>query len=299
MKLSSILNPNLMCVNVQGSDRKEIYTNLLLNVAKHAPLHVSETVQGMMGREDDIRIPYEMGLAVPHFRNPDFNDLFITVGILETPVKLKENDISETKVIVMSLISESTSDTYLKALSAFSRFFMQPGNADKLKGCTSSKEILKVLDKAELKKNLTAEDIMTTDFPVIDINAPVSEALNTFTRENRSQIPVTDANGILQGMLDASNIIGRAVPQYIMDMDSIKFLTSFEPFEQILSEEEDLMVKDYIREPNCMITPHTPLIQVTLPMVRKEARNLLVVDDNKQLVGIVTFQEVINKVLRG
>jgi len=114
-----------------------------------------------------------------------------------------------------------------------------------------------------------------------------------------SQLPVVDDNNKLLGMLDASEIIGRSVPQYIMDMDNIKFLTSFEPFEQLLSKEENLMVKDYVRDPNCIINAHTPLIQITLPMVRKEARNLMVTDDENKLIGIVTIQEIINKVLRG
>jgi len=299
MQLSSILDPNFICCNIEGSSREEVYTNLLKNAAKHISIDIKEMTELLMGREDDIQIPYEMGIALPHGRCPKLTDLTIIVATLATPVKLKENDFSETEIIVMSLISESTSDTYLKTLAAFTKFLINGDNREKIKVANKPQEIISVLESVTLKKTLTAEDIMNTEFASVSINAPVSEALNIFTRENKSQIPVVDDNKTLLGMIDASEIIGRAVPQYIMDMVNINFLTSFEPFEQLLSSEEELMVKDYVRQPNCIIKPTTPLIQITLPMVKKQARNLIVVDNDDTLLGIVTIQEVINKVLRG
>ena len=299
MLFSSILDQNFIYCNVEGSTREEIYSKLLTHVSKQLHLNINDILDQMINRENSIQMPYEMGLALPHCRSANFDDLYIVVGTLKDPVQLKENDTSKTSVIMMSLISQSTSDMYLKALSAFARFLTKPENLSKLVSSQTPRDIVAVLEQIELKKNITAEDIMTTEFPSISVDAPITEALNLFTRERKSQLPVVDSNHKLIGLLDASDIIAKCVPHYIMQMDNINFLNSFEPFEQLLNQEESLLVKDYVHPPACIIKAGTQLIQFTLPMVKKEARNLLVVDDQNTLIGIVTMQEIINKVLRG
>ena len=75
-------------------------------------------------------------IALPHLRSPELNDLYVIVGILKEPVKLKASDFAPTRLVVMSLISGETSDVYLKTLAAFARFFSKPDN---LKKCESIK----------------------------------------------------------------------------------------------------------------------------------------------------------------
>ena len=103
----------------------------------------------------------------------------------------------------------------------------------------------------------------------------------------------------LLGVIDAPAILKRAVPEYILMMDNLNFLTSFEPFEKFLNEEEDLKVEDLMREPKAVIKPGTPLIQISVTLIKDDAVNLFVVNDENKLVGVISIRELIKNVLRG
>jgi mannitol/fructose-specific phosphotransferase system IIA component (Ntr-type) len=303
MKLTSILNSDLIFFGIPGKNRQEIYANMLKKAFEELslPFSVEEYTQELIEREDSIRIPYENGAALPHIRKPELEDLYIIIGIPETPITLKENDRGPAKFIIMSLISANTSDTYLKALAAFSRYLIKPENVTKLSNCTNSDELLAILDHDEvkLKKSITADDIMDQNCPRIKVDSPLREALDIFKREARSQLPVVDDENRLVGELDATSIIKRSIPNYIMMLDNLKFLTSFEPFEKIFKDEEAMFVKDFISEPRAVIGPETPLIQFTVSLAREEASNIFVIDENHRLMGLVNVQQIIHKVLRG
>ena len=111
-------------------------------------------------------------------------------------------------------------------------------------------------------------------------------------------LPVIDKNHLLVGQIDSFDLVRKSIPKYMLLLDNHQFLTSFEPFENIIKDETSIFVKDYISEPEMIIEPETPLIQLTLLLVKKTLKNLFVVKDGK-LLGIVTMQEIINNVLRG
>ncbi len=303
MKLASILNPDMVVCKVAGATREEIYGNMIDHVMKHITpgLGRDEILNEMTEREDSIKIPYE-GIALPHIRNSVFGDLFIAIGTLENPVKLKECDFRESGIIIMSFISQSMSDTYLKALAAFTKYLIKPDNQAKLLEATDGEQLIDMInaDNVELKSEITAEDVMKTNFTSVKQDSSLSEALDIFTRDRLEQIPVVDDLGKLLGIIDATEIIRRHVPEYILMMDNLKFLTSFEPFDKIFKEEQTLCVKDFMQQPKAVISTRTPLIQLTVSLVKKEAPNLYVVtDENDKLVGVISIQQLIHKVLRG
>lgn len=303
MKLSSILNEDLIFCGIAGEDRETIYKNMLKKVAENIslPIDIEQSCQDVMKREDDVRLPYEKGIALPHLRKPLYDDLYIAVAILPAPVQIKDNDADPCQVVFFSLISEKTSDTYLKSIAAIARFAMTEGSIAKLATCQTPAEVFAVLDEMNvvLKKEITAEDIMARDYPSIDIDGSISDALDIFTRENKIELPVLDQDGKLAGVLRAPDIIHKSIPEYIMMMDNLNFLTSFEPFEVLLKKEQNLMVKEFISEPKAVTPPSQPLIQFTVTLVKGKTRNVFVVDDNNKLLGVITMQEILNKVLRG
>lgn len=303
MNLASIINPELVVYGLEGGSREEVYGKLVDHVLKRVSLDKSrdEILRELIGREDSIKIPYE-SIALPHMRDAAFSDLHIAIGVLERPLKLKDNDFGETKIIILSLISQKTSDTYLKALAAFSKYLSKPVNQEKLIKAGSSEAALRLLeeDKVKLKKEITAEDVMNSKFTSVTADAPLSEALDIFTREKVDQLPVVDGNGILKGIIDGTHIIRKHIPEYVLMMNNLKFLTSFEPFDNIFKDEVSLKVKDFMQEAVAVISPETPLIQLTVSLVKKEAPNLYVVTDSeRRLVGIITVQQIIHKILRG
>jgi nitrogen PTS system EIIA component len=303
MKLSSLLNTELIFFDVEGKDRKTVYTDIVTKMSENKikfDCTCEELVTRIIERENVTSIPYEKSFAFPHMRLPDLKDLHIAVGILRKPVKLKPNDISKTQIVILFLISNCTSQVYLMTLAAFTKFLIQNGNSEKLIRSGTSEEFVNVLDgnTIEIKHSITAEDIMQADYPHIMENDRITKALDLFASEKKLVLPVIDKNNKLIGKIDAYDLMKRSIPKYMLMLDNSQFLTSFEPFENIINDENSVHVKDYISDPEMIISPETPLIQVTLLFVKRLKKILFVVKDGN-LLGVVTMQEIINKVLRG
>ena len=301
MKLASILDPKRVICNVPVGSREEIYTYILNQASKDFSLKsdCSFYVKQMMDSEDMMNIPYE-GVVIPHLRLPELQDLHIIVGLLAEPVEMKASDLKPTQIVVMSLISNNTSDIYLKALSAFTRYFSKPANLENASGISTAEEFIALLenDKVELKKDITAEDVMYGTFLSLKPGDKMKVALNTFTGA-ATRLPVLDDEGKLIGVLNSLELIKVCVPEYIMMMDNINFPSSFEPFQKIIDTEDNATVQDNMTEPQRVISPDTPLIQLTISLVKKEAETIFVVDEQRHLLGVITLENLIHKVLRG
>lgn len=302
MKLASILNEELIFTNVSGVSRSGIYADMLkkAQAVLDIPLDVEKIVSGMIEREDTLRIPYE-GCALPHLRGPEFDDLYIIIGILPKPVLFKENDIAPCGMVVMSLISSDTSDLYLKSLAAMVRFITTPGALDQLFQSKTPVEFLEHVREGNVtvRSNLVAEDVMVSGESFLHEDDTLSAALDLFSSGDNITIPVLDANDRLVGEITAMDILKSFIPEYIFRMDNLDFLTSFEPFNRIFQEENQHVVRDYMRNPLLTVHPETPLIQFTVRMVKKGVRTCFVVDANRRYVGEIMVKHIVKKVLRG
>ncbi|OGV34358.1 MAG: hypothetical protein A2020_04745 [Lentisphaerae bacterium GWF2_45_14] len=304
MKLSSILNPDLFFKGIPVGDRQSIYKSMLEKAAGEIKQDIDpeKIASEMVKREDAFSIPYEKGAALPHLRSPLFDDLYIIVGIPDSPVLLKNNDKDLSHVVIMSLVSEKTSDTYLKTLAAFSRFVIKNGGSvSRLTSCRDGNEFNALLDAENviLKKEITAEDIMDSAFPYVLSGTPLSEALDMFSKYSKTQLPVLDSGKRFIGVLDSENILRKSLPAHYMILDNVKIISGFEPFQHILTNEDKITVDEYIREPRAVAELSTPLIQLALMLIKNEFLNIFITDEHKQLVGIVTMLEIVQKVLRG
>ncbi len=302
MKLASILNPELVFFNIKGKDRETVYLELLEKMKQVISLPVphEELADAAIRREDSILVSYEKGFCFPHVRRPDFGDLHTGIGILDEPLRLKENDAAPVSIVFFFLIAPETSDLYLTALSAITRFLMDDSHLSGLTGADTPEEFIGYLAEmnVQMRKDLTAQDVMETDFLSIKQDESLGRALDILTRHNRRRLPVLDSEGRLAGVIDARDIIRKNIPEYLMMMENTGFLTSFEPFDQVFDKEDKSTVKDYMSQAQALVGMDTPLIQLTLKLVKDDIPALFVVDQER-LEGVITIKELIRNVLRG
>lgn len=300
MKLNSIINEDLVFCDIKGNNREDIYALMLERAAEvidDLP-DTEQLLESIIEREDSTGIPYE-GLALPHLRDPKLNDLYVMVGVLKEPVKLKDNDMGTTRLIVMSLISDETSDIYLKSLAAFARFFSNPVNLDKCAGLNSADDLFALLDGVKVKEHITAEDIMDRVFTAVKVDDLLSKALDIMYNTKNSVLPVVDNDNRLLGKVDATEVLKGFVPEYLFMMDNLKFVSSFEMFDKFFKEEVIRKVEDFLLPAGATVSLNTPLIQFTVTLAKREADMVFVVDDEKKLCGIISIDSIIHKILRG
>ena len=150
-----------------------------------------------------------------------------------------------------------------------------------------------------LKNSITAEDVMEENFDVIHADDKLAVTLDIFNRKFRPVLPVVDADNHLIGQINAANLIKKFIPDYVLMMDNLKFLSSFEPFEQIFKEENDRLVRDFIEPPKMVISPKIPLIQFTVELAKRHVDEVFVTDSDNKLLGVIAIRNIIHKILRG
>ncbi len=302
MKLVSILSEKLVFANLKGVDRAGIYTEMLRRAKDSISVDRSseELAAGIIEREDAIQMPYE-GVALPHLRLPEFQDLHIIIGVLPKPVQMQTVDPVPCRLVVMSLISPDTSDLYLKSLAAFARFLGNSANRQALAAAGTAGEFMEVLRGADvrIRSHLTADDILVKGGAPLREKDSLSAALDGFSSRNCSVLPVVDADGRLIGEIAAADILRNFIPEYIFRMETLDFLNSFEPFKQIFQDEDTHIVRDYMRKPSLTATADAPLIQFTVKMLKQEFETCFVTDAEHRYVGDITVKDIVKKVLRG
>ncbi|MDD5728428.1 MAG: CBS domain-containing protein, partial [Victivallales bacterium] len=234
-----------------------------------------------------------------HLRDQQLNDLYIIIGIPKLPMKLKANDLAPTRLVVMSLISSETSDIYLKSLAAFSRFFSKPENLEKCTAVHSAADFFALLDGVKLKEHITADDVMCRNFSTVKADDYLSTALDLMLKNSQSILPVVDAENHLVGKLDAAEVLKSFVPEYLLMMDNLKFVSSFETFDKLFKEEKVRLVKDFMMPTNAIISRETPLIQFTVTLAKRDADMIFITGNDHELCGIISINDIIHKILRG
>ncbi len=301
MKLASILSPGLILCRVAADSRINVYRRLLKTAAGRlaTPINVEATLDAMLEREAVTHMPYE-GVAFPHLLLPELNDLYVVVGLLDKPMKFKDYDAAPSRVVVMSLISENTVATYLRSTSAFVRYLSSPDRLARFADSWTPEAALELLqrDDVQLRKTLTADDLVDRNWPCVRPGDALALALDACSGSDRAQIPVVDDERKLLGVIDATEVIKSFIPDYIFMMDNLNFLSSLEVFEKIFNAENHHLVRDYML-PAVTIAPETPLIQFTVRLARRETPAVFVADADGRLVGGINIKDVVRRVLRG
>ena len=302
MKLSSVLNPDYIYLNVHGDDARSVYSNILKRMLSSMQLHgdVPGMVGEMLARESATGVSYE-GVAYPHLRLTGYDDLGLALAVLAKPVRLHPDDMGDSRIVLMSLVGEKSGDFYLKTLAAALRYLSKPAVREKIVCAESAEAMIGIVDRSGvmIKKDLTAEDLMDRSFPSITPDKTLREAFDLFTRSNRSVLPVVDGKMHLLGVLDAVDIISKFIPEYVFMLPNTQFLDSFQPFEELSREESKRTVADFMRPVKLVITPETPLFRCTVEICRHTVYTIFVTEPDSTLVGDLTVKNIIHRVLRG
>jgi len=302
MNFSDLLNKELIICDLQGGDREAVYTEMLTLLKKVKPQigAVPGILQDIIEHEKLVDMPYMAGFAMPHTRSAEVEDFYIVIGIHKQGIFLQESDQEKSKLIILCLISKGTSNIYLLSLKALYGYFSKKGISEKAALCTSPDELIQLLadDKVEVKHNITAEDIMLSDFATMGESVMLGEAINYFATSNRTQIPVCDEQQKFIGSLSIESILKAGVPDYIMMMDNIAFLGEFEPFEHLLATEDKMPLRDFINRQPVTCNTHTPLLKIIVDLLKKKTSCFYVLDEQRRLVGIISKRELITNLLR-
>ena len=296
MKLSSLIEKDLILVEADVETRDEAVktsVNALYDRKKIA-VEKDAVISEIQSRDKLGGTVFPSGLAIPHARIKDYGDLSIVVCIPKDPVDV---DGTEVRCFVVMITSAAVSNLYLQVLATFTRLSMDEEFFSRLVSVSDAFQAAELFSGIYVKKELTVEDIMSTDFGHVSPDSNLKDLTDIFYMKKTSYLPVIDSDGSFIGEVRINDLISVGIPNYAVMIGNLNFLNSFEPFEKLMLEEENILVRDIMKKSLVRLKPETSVVEAALEMTQGNYRQLPVVK-NGDIVGILNIHDILMKVLR-
>jgi len=299
MKLVSLINTNLIRVGREECDYQTAVNKVIDDLYTHYrfSVDISKIREAIWARESLGGTTFATGIAIPHARLENFNDILIGIFLPVKPIRTVTYPI---RIITLILTSQTESTLYLNTLAAFIKLSQKTEEFGQLCNSRTPHEfIARMIDAdLEIKKELAVADIMSTELVLLYENLTLREVADIFYKNNVSYAPVINENHELCGEMNVLDLIQLGIPNYAMMFSNLSFLKRFEPFEELLKKEDTIRVRDVMRKATLCLEPATSIIEATFELTRNKRRHLPVIENNR-LVGVLSFMDILTKVLRG
>lgn len=145
--------------------------------------------------------------------------------------------------------------------------------------------------------NKTVADVMTKEPITVMPQTPIQEAIEILAAKKISGLLVVDDNGKLVGTISESDLMwqetGVETPPYIMFLDSVIYLQNPARHNKEIHKALGQTVGEVMSDRPITIKANKSVKEAARLMHEKKVRRLPVVDEQSQLIGIITQGDVI------
>ncbi|OHD15623.1 MAG: hypothetical protein A2Y38_08375 [Spirochaetes bacterium GWB1_59_5] len=307
MKLSNLIDPHLVLLDADVDSIDSAIEVGLKAIVELYPQEVmyDEVIQRLTERRLLGGTCFPTGISIPHARLPVFNDFIIAAIVPHKPIISGEKcidtscaDIPPVRIVWLILISQTSSSIYLNTLAKLLEASKSESMMDALTSAESPSQFISIIEDAGyvVKKDLVVADIMTKDVVSAPETATLKEVLDLIYQKKLHYLPIVNKAGALVGELGVLDLIKAGIPDYAFRIGSLKFLAELEPMTDLLQNEDKILVGSIMQKP-LPIAPSTTVIEVAFEMARGKKRHYAVVE-NGHLTGVVSYMDIVSKVLR-
>lgn len=298
MRLVSLLNAHTIYIEQRETTLEQVFSNLVELICHHYRLPVcgNRLLELIRKREAEGSTIYPTGIAIPHVRMDDFDDTVIGICFLHKPLII---DGFTLRMVVLIITDKSSSKLYLNLVSTLLKLTQNAGMMSLLMSEDSAGDVMVTFKKFDLviKEDLTIGDIMTGAPVFVRPQTTLAEMGNLMRGHGISVFPVVDQNMRFLGEVSILNYLKVGIPDYLMLMDNLQFLRSFEPLERLFEKEMEICAGEIMQEVDVFLSPDASIIETVFEMIRHNKRMISIVQDGK-LVGVITAMDIYNKVIR-
>lgn len=145
--------------------------------------------------------------------------------------------------------------------------------------------------------NKTVADVMTKEPITVMPQTPIQEAIEILAAKKISGLLVVDENGKLVGTISEADLMwqetGVETPPYIMFLDSVIYLQNPARHNKEIHKALGQTVGEVMSDRPFTIKANKSVKEAARLMHEKKVRRLPVVDEQSQLIGIITQGDVI------
>ncbi len=297
MYLASYLNPQDIIVESRVLSKEQVYNDLVNRICRnhHLPVCGKPLLDMIMQRDEEAPTAYNSGIAIPHIRMEGFEDTVVAMALLQNPLTINEIKVHW---VVLIITDKSSSKIYLNMVAALLKLSRDSQAMNRLTSAVDGHAVLHHLKdmNVQIKKEIFISDIMITDPVAIKPSATLYELNLLMKQHNIAGMPVVDEHGNYLGEINILNVMKVGIPEYMMMLENLNFLISFEPLENLFDRQDEITVKE-IMETDCLyLSPEASIIETVFEMITHNRRYMSVVKGGK-LVGLVSAMDILRKVI--
>ncbi|MBD2254532.1 CBS domain-containing protein [Nostoc parmelioides] len=143
----------------------------------------------------------------------------------------------------------------------------------------------------------TVADVMSHNPVVVKPETPLQEAIKILAERRISGLPVVDNDGKLLGIISETDLMwqetGVTPPAYIMFLDSVIYLQNPAVYERDLHKALGQTVGEVMSKNPVTVSPEKSVKQAAQLMHDRNVHRLPVLDDEGQVIGILTRGDII------
>ncbi|WEG72825.1 PTS fructose transporter subunit IIABC [Vagococcus intermedius] len=192
MKITDLLSPNVMILNLKGTTKHSVIEEMVEELAKNNRITDSELFKtGILAREAQTSTGLGDGIAMPHAKNAAVKKATVLFAKSHAGVDYDALDGQPTYLFFMIAAPEGANDTHLQALAGLSRLLMKSEFTAKLKDIETAEEVYALFSEAErddeesAQQNTEVIEPLTEDQPfVVAVTACPTGIAHTYMAED-------------------------------------------------------------------------------------------------------------------
>ncbi len=286
---------NIVC-NMSSTNSSEMIEALAEVICHNtAGLKKETVIDAVVAREKLIPTVIAPGLAVPHARLAEVDKLLVVLGTSQQGVDFNSDE--PVHVAIMILTPKDDPGLHLQVLAALAKDFQEPQAVKEISSLNSAAAIMQYFDSAQVKiiDYLHTKDIMDP-VPITMLETDtLSKVIDTFAHNDDVQyIPILDNEGDLRGTVSRMDVLKFSLPEHILWMDDLTPIYRFQPFAEMLRDDKETKLADFMNEEFITVDQEIPAIQVAKMFIVEQMNELLVTHEGR-LVGLVRLNSMITK----
>ncbi len=150
MKISDILSPDVIEVNLDVKDKEDSLNKIIAIAAKSGKIiDVDKVSRTIHEREKLVSTGVGKGFAIPHGKTDAINDIIAAFVITKDPIDFDSIDGEPVRFIFLLVGKETLLNTHIKLLSRISRLMNKDEFRAKLLEAKTKAEVLKIFKDEE------------------------------------------------------------------------------------------------------------------------------------------------------
>lgn len=298
MHLSDLIDPKSVKLDKQFGSVDDILMYVAKRFSQKTTIAQEVIFEQLKHREELGGTCISDGVIVPHTRIDGVDDIVIDIIRIhpDTNIRCTGNNL-RIKYVFAILSSKKLAAEYLKVLKGIVELIKNL--LPVLDTASGAEEFFGIIERAAISiESYPVASDMVSPAVAVHPGDSLAVAVDIMRKQHVEELAVIDETGMFLGMVDVLDFLQSAFPEYVFKFDDLSFLSEFEPLREFLSHEARGVVGEFmVRKPGYEIDAEVSYVEVVFKFV-KSRQKYVYVTRNGKLLGIITPDDIIGKLLR-